>query len=133
MIIFKKFLGYGFSDGAARSGLHTGHVAVIFKNLMNRLGFGKYYVQGGDWGAAIVQNMAVLFPEHIYGVHSSGCFSITGLTSLKLLLGDRIPSLVTRDPEEQEIMFPLSKILSFLILESGYLHLQATKPDTVGK
>lgn len=33
------------------------------KNLMQRLGFEKFYVQGGDWGATIAANMGVLFPE----------------------------------------------------------------------
>lgn len=30
---------------------------------MRRLGFKKYYAQGGDWGSAIGSNMATLFPD----------------------------------------------------------------------
>jgi juvenile hormone epoxide hydrolase len=33
------------------------------KNLMERIGFKKFYAQGGDWGAAIVSNMGTLFPK----------------------------------------------------------------------
>lgn len=40
-------------------------IAVIFKNLMQRLGFEKFYVQGGDWGSVIASDMAVLFPEKL--------------------------------------------------------------------
>lgn len=32
---------------------------------MQRLGFEKFYVQGGDWGAIIASDMAVLFPEKL--------------------------------------------------------------------
>lgn len=38
-------------------------MGTIFKNLMTRLGFEKYYVQGGDWGAVITSSMAALYPE----------------------------------------------------------------------
>lgn len=38
-------------------------MAVIFKNLMVRLGFQKFYTQGGDWGSAITADLAILFPE----------------------------------------------------------------------
>lgn len=32
---------------------------------MHRLGFEKFYIQGGDWGAVITANMAALFPEKL--------------------------------------------------------------------
>lgn len=50
-------------------------VAVIFRNLMNRLGHEKFYVQGGDWGAGIASTMSTLFPEDILGHHSNMLFS----------------------------------------------------------
>lgn len=46
-------------------------MAVIFKNLMNRLGHKKYYVQGGDWGAVIGSSMATLFQNEVLGYHSN--------------------------------------------------------------
>lgn len=30
---------------------------------MLRLGFNKFYVQGGDWGSVIARNLAILFPN----------------------------------------------------------------------
>lgn len=45
--------------------------AVIMKNLMNRLGFNKYYVQGGDWGATIVSALSTLYPEEVLGHHTN--------------------------------------------------------------
>lgn len=38
-------------------------MAVILKNLMLRLGFNKFYAQGGDWGSAIVAHLSSLFPN----------------------------------------------------------------------
>ena len=36
-------------------------------------------------------------------------------------------------PEDIHLMYPLSKHWAFKMEESGYFHIQATKPDTVGK
>lgn len=33
------------------------------KNLMTRLGFEKFYTQGGDWGSIITSIMASMFPD----------------------------------------------------------------------
>lgn len=45
-VIAPSLPGYGWSEGASKKGLNTAKIAVIMKNLMSRLGFEKYYVQG---------------------------------------------------------------------------------------
>ena len=45
------------------TGMDVAVTARIFKKLMERLGYSKYYVQGGDWGSAIATAMGVLYPE----------------------------------------------------------------------
>ena len=45
-VIAPSLPGYGFSEAASRKGLGPAKMAVIFKNLMKRIGFEKYYVQG---------------------------------------------------------------------------------------
>ncbi|XP_023310063.1 juvenile hormone epoxide hydrolase 1-like isoform X2 [Anoplophora glabripennis] len=130
-LIVPSLPGYGFSEAAVRPGLGAIQMAVVFKNLMARLGYQKYYLQGGDWGAAIVQYMSTLFPEKIIGVHSNMCFVNNVLSNLKLFLGSFYPSLVVSKELEDKV-YPLSEKFSFNLLETGYMHLQATKPDTVG-
>ncbi|KAJ8925185.1 hypothetical protein NQ315_001370 [Exocentrus adspersus] len=122
---------YGFSEAAVRPGLGALQMAVIFKNLMQRLGYQRYYIQGGDWGGAIVQHMAVLYPDKIIGVHSNMCFVNTPLANWKWILGSLYPPLIVSKELEPQV-YPLSEKLSFMMLEFGYMHLQATKPDTVG-
>lgn len=100
---------------------------------MNRLGFEKYYVQGGDFGALTVQAMAAMYPEKVLGMHSNWCFVFSPLQLAKTVLGYYYPSLVGIPENQEKYMYPLSKKISFLLEESGYFHIQATKPDTVGK
>lgn len=49
----------------------------------------------------------------------------------RLLLGSVFPSLIVESNEEK-FTYPLSKVFLYLLEESGYMHLQATKPDTIG-
>ena len=58
------------------------------------------------------------------------CFVMKPRTWIKMAAYSLVPSLLPED--EQKLMFPVTKVLSYLIESSGYLHLQATKPDTLG-
>ncbi|KAL2728874.1 juvenile hormone epoxide hydrolase 1-like [Vespula squamosa] len=129
-LVIPSLPGYAFSDGAVRPGLAPAHMGTIFKNLMTRLGFEKYYIQGGDWGAVITSSMAALYPEKILGLHSNMCFHINPLNFWNIL-GVFFPSLVV-DKQFEHKIYPLTNHFYRLIEETGYMHLQATKPDTIG-
>lgn len=45
------------------SGFDSLAAARIFLKLMERLGFSKFYLQGGDWGSLITTNMAQMKPQ----------------------------------------------------------------------
>lgn len=130
-IIAPSLPGYGWSSATTKKGMGPAQMAVIFKNLMKRLGHDKWYVQGGDWGSAIGSSMAILFPENIKGFHCNMCFVNNPGSFLKLFLGSFWPSLLVNSKNVHR-MYPLSKIFAKLIEETGYMHIQATKPDTVG-
>ena len=49
---------------------------------------------------------------------------------LKIVLHSMAPFLLPE--EDQRFMFPLSRVWSEMIEETGYIHQQATKPDTFG-
>ncbi|XP_076621441.1 juvenile hormone epoxide hydrolase 1-like [Colletes latitarsis] len=130
-LIAPSLPGYGFSEGAVRPGMGSAQIAVIFKNLMQRLGFEKFYVQGGDWGSIIASNMAALYPEKVIGLHSNMCSSLPPSNWFLYLVGSYLPSLVNVN-EHYSKFYPISDILLRLVEESGYFHIQATKPDTLG-
>ncbi|XP_056213640.1 epoxide hydrolase 1 isoform X3 [Falco biarmicus] len=109
--------------------------ASVFYELMLRLGFNEFYAQGGDWGWLICTNLAQIAPTHMKGLHLN-LASVTnvGFTHLlSILLGCYLPRLFGFQDEDVRRMFPfLKKGLYRILLESGYAHIQATKPDTVG-
>ncbi|XP_028170521.1 juvenile hormone epoxide hydrolase-like isoform X2 [Ostrinia furnacalis] len=130
-LIIPSLPGYGYSSPAVRPGMGPSEIALIMKNLMHRLGFKKFYVQGGDWGSLIGSHMSTFFPEEVLGFHSNCIFLMSQKTSLITILGSIYPTLIM-DEKYVDRHYPLSEYYSNLIEEMGYMHIQATKPDTVG-
>ncbi|XP_061705579.1 juvenile hormone epoxide hydrolase-like [Cydia pomonella] len=127
--IVPSWPGCGFSDAPVRPGLGLAGMAVVLRNLMHRLGFKKFYLQGGD---IIGITLATLFPQEVLGFHSNVGASASTSAILLNLIGAWLPSFVV-EPHLADRMYPLSSTFGFLLEESGYVHLQATKPDTLGK
>lgn len=62
-VVVPSLPGYGYSDPARKPGLGPAEMGLIFDRLMSRLGYDRFYVQGGDWGSLIGSNMGTLFPH----------------------------------------------------------------------
>lgn len=79
---------------------------------------------------------SVFIFSHMKGLHLN-LASVTNMGFIHLvsiLLGRYLPGLFGFQDEDVRRMFPfLKKGLYRILLESGYAHIQATKPDTVGK
>ncbi|XP_066237325.1 epoxide hydrolase 1 [Saccopteryx leptura] len=132
-VICPSIPGYGFSEASSKKGLNSVATARIFYKLMLRLGFQEFYVQGGDWGSLICTNMAQLAPRHVKGLHLNMAFILRNFYSLTLYLGPRFRKLFGYTERDMELIHPLKeKVFYTLFRESGYLHIQSTKPDTVG-
>ncbi|XP_026536849.1 epoxide hydrolase 1-like [Notechis scutatus] len=133
-IICPSIPGYGFSEPPHQQGFDSIAAARIFHKLMQRLGFQEYYLQGGDWGSRITKNMAQMLPKSVKGLHVNMIFiSKYGCGAmLDFLLGPYVPWLVGLTREDARRMFPFSKHIYHILRESGYMHIQCTKPDTAG-
>ncbi|XP_038051900.1 epoxide hydrolase 1-like [Patiria miniata] len=128
-VILPSLPGYGFSEAAHKPGLDSRDAGRILHKLMTRLGFDSYYVQGGDFGAAVVDQMSGIVPSHVRGVHMN-MIPIPPPVS-QMILGILFPSLVLEDEAYGRIIPTWASIKGYL-RETGYLHIQATKPDTIG-
>nr|AKF11870.1 putative juvenile hormone epoxide hydrolase 1 [Leptinotarsa decemlineata] len=133
-VIAPHIPGYGFSKGAVKPGLGAAQIALVFKNMMKELGFKKFYVQGGDFGSIILQHMSVLYPDSVMGFHSNMCHVFTPLSTLKNFFSQYYPSFSWWyiRPEHYKRVHPTMEYFFKRLRETGYLHLQATKPDTLG-
>jgi pimeloyl-ACP methyl ester carboxylesterase len=70
-VVIPSMPGYGFSGKPAATGWDPRHIAQTWIELMRRLGYTKYVAQGGDWGAVITEQMALLAPPGLLGIHTN--------------------------------------------------------------
>lgn len=132
IVVAPSLVGYGFSEAAAIQGMNPTEMSIVFRNLMISLGYNQFLVQGGDWGSLIGGTLATLFPENVIGFHSNMCAAMSLASSVKGFIGSFYPSLFV-EPQNIDFHYPAGEKFTYLIEESGYMHLQATKPDTIGK
>ncbi|XP_072247346.1 epoxide hydrolase 1 [Leuresthes tenuis] len=133
-VIIPSLPGYGFSEAPHKKGFNSLAAARIFLKLMERLGFSHFYLQGGDWGSLVTTNMAQMKPDCVKGLHINMCMSPRGFkVLLSLIIGPYLPFLVGFSREDVRRLFPFfEKNVYEILRETGYFHIQATKPDTVG-
>ena len=70
-LVIPSMPGYGFSDKPTATGWDPVRIARAWIALMDRLGYKRYVAQGGDWGDAVTEQMALLAPPELLGIHTN--------------------------------------------------------------
>jgi microsomal epoxide hydrolase len=68
-VVIPSLPGSGLSGPTATRGWDTQRIARAFVVLMDRLGYPRYGIQGGDWGSIIARQMAQQAPARVIGLH----------------------------------------------------------------
>lgn len=111
--------GFGFSDKPGGAGWGVHRIADAWAELMARLGYARYFAQGGDWGATVTTLLAEAHPDRVAGIHLNyAVLSRKALLDLGELLPEEEEALAARDRHERQ--------------GGGYSALQATRPQTLG-
>lgn len=120
-LVIPSLPGFGFSGKPTEPGWDLRRTARAWVELMQRLGYARYVAQGGDLGAGVTEEMAVL--------PTSGA---TGLAAIHLNMAmDRPTDDEVRDatPEEQ-VMLAESQYYGQVL--SAYAVQMSTRPQTIG-
>jgi pimeloyl-ACP methyl ester carboxylesterase len=70
-VVIPSLPGYGFSAQPKETGWGSERIGLAWDVLMKRLGYVRYFAQGGDWGAGIVQAMGRQAPAGLLGIHTN--------------------------------------------------------------
>ncbi len=119
-VIAPSLPGYGFSDHPRARAMNVQAMAELFHELMTEtLGYSRYAVQGGDWGAAITSRIGEAHAASVHGIHIN-------MIAIGPAEGRSAPELT---PEEKVFLGDLQKVS--VLEETGYQWIQGTKPQTL--
>jgi hypothetical protein len=118
-LVLPSLPGYGFSSEPTELGWDSGRTARAWAELMRRLGYPRYVVQGGDVGALVTDLMGRQAVEGLAGYHLS-------LLTAVLAVGDHLP----RESDQERAA--ASAFGTFREDGFGYFLEMATRPQTIG-
>src|SRR5919198_423119 len=70
-LVIPSLPGHGFSAKPPATGWDPARIARAWAVLMERLGYSEFVAQGGDWGNAVSEQMALLKPPGLLGIHTN--------------------------------------------------------------
>jgi microsomal epoxide hydrolase len=118
-LVIPSIPGYAFSGPTGQTGWDTARVARAWAELMSRLGYSRYAVQGGDWGMPISLRLGLADPEHVAGVHLSMCVTFPPPDPA---------ALADLDESDQSRL----KFAAFFAQDGmGWQKIQSTRPQTL--
>ena len=117
-LVIPSLPGYGFSTPLSGPGWDAIRTAKAWNTLMTRLGYERYGAAGGDAGALVTRELAILNPKGLIGVHLQQIFAF--------------PSGA---PGEMDALSPF-EMGGFANLEkfqkyNGYAEIQSKRPGTL--
>jgi hypothetical protein len=119
-LVIPSLPGFGFSTPLAGAGWgNLFRVAGVWANLMTQLGYQRFFAHGGDVGAGVTGMLPMVAPGRVIATHINGpgffpfgpAVDTTGLTGLDRARAERFNQF-----QDDGL---------------GYLHLQATRPQTL--
>ena len=125
-LVIPSLPGYGFSGKPTAPGWTPVRIARAWAVLMERLGYTHYVAQGGDWGNAISETMALQEPAGLLGIHTNMAATVPADVERKLLAND--PPPVTLSPDERRAW---DQLHFFYTKGEGYADEMSLRPQTL--
>jgi len=125
-VVIPSLPGYGFSGKPTAPGWDPPRIARAWTALMKRLGYTKFVAQGGDWGNAVSETMAVQAPPELLGISTNMAATVPAEISKAMATGSPPPSTLSADERNawDQLDFFYKKGL-------GYANEMALRPQTL--
>lgn len=98
-LVIPSLPGHGFSGKPTATGWDPIRIARAWGVLMERLGYTRYVAQGGDWGNAVTEQMALQEPAGLLGIHTNMPATLPDNVATALQYAQPAPAGLS--PEEQ--------------------------------
>lgn len=90
-LVIPSLPGHGFSGKPVDLGWDPIRIARAWGELMQRLGYDRYVAQGGDWGNAVTEQMALQMPQGLIGIHTNMAATVPDAIQQALTNGEPAP------------------------------------------
>ena len=125
-VVVPSLPGYGFSGKPTAAGWHPVRIARAWAVLMQRLGYRRYVAQGGDWGNAVSEVMALQQPPGLLGISTNMAATVPPEIAKAMATGEAPPATLSADERRawDQLDFFYKKGL-------GYANEMALRPQTL--
>ncbi|WP_306358501.1 MULTISPECIES: epoxide hydrolase family protein [unclassified Nocardia] len=121
-LVIPSLPGFVFSSPLSAGGWNLDRTASAFGELMTRLGYDRFGVEGGDIGAGVTGRVAALLPARVIGAHTHGDRLQVGM------VGEDLPVPVGLDAEERKQLEAAQRSWAQM---KGYRVLHSTEPNAL--
>jgi pimeloyl-ACP methyl ester carboxylesterase len=125
-VVIPSIPGYGFSGKPTEKGWDAIRIAHAWIELMKRLGYTKYVAQGGDWGDAVTEQMALIAPPELLAIHVNMPATVPENIAVALQPGGKKPEGLS--PDESHAF---DQLADFYAHGLGYAIEMANRPQTL--
>jgi pimeloyl-ACP methyl ester carboxylesterase len=125
-VVIPSLPGYGFSGKPTATGWHPARIATAWTTLMRRLGYKKFVAQGGDWGNAVSEVMALQAPPELLGISTNMAATVPPEISKQIASGAKPPATLSADERNA-----WNQLSVFFLTGVGYAQEMSLKPQTL--
>jgi len=125
-VVIPSLPGYGFSEKPITTGWDPVRIARAWVVLMQGLDYSRYVAQGGDWGNAVTEQMALLKPPGLVAIHTNMPATVPDNIAKALKYGEAAPAGLS--PDEKHAFDQLDFFYKHGL---GYALEMANRPQTL--
>jgi pimeloyl-ACP methyl ester carboxylesterase len=125
-VVIPSLPGHGFSAKPTARGWDPPRIALAWTTLMKRLGYDRFVAQGGDWGNAVSEAMALQAPPGLLGIATNMAATVPPEIVKALAAGDPPPATLT--PDERRAW---DQLTFFYASGLGYANEMRLRPQTL--
>src|SRR3954447_17615178 len=125
-VVIPSLPGHGFSGKPTEPGWDPPRIARAWAVLMRRLGYQRYVAQGGDWGNAVSEQLALQAPPELLGISTNMAATVPAKIAKALATGAPPPATLSADERRAWDQLDL-----FYKKGLGYANEMALRPQTL--